>query len=241
MWSDRSDQSAPDKKPSYVFAPDVPTYTEQRYLWGEKHAQHHSFVTRSVTAVQTESRMMFFFSLGRGNITEKTLSSHYLYRYTSAKPFPSALNPPTATLSLRTASVFTFAMSCVCQTGIDSILQSSALPSVDRMCREITPSSVHVMMTVGSRKALSASGMSAFKHIRQGKDDSQCDNWAISNFRRKTHIFTQTSPFSGLLHGHPLISTQTDHQVSICGACSNGSGGRNGEAEHEGGRQRYSG
>ena len=132
-------------------------------------------------------------------------------------------------------------MNCVCATGIDSILQSSALPSVDRMCREITPSRVHVMIAVGSRKALSASEMSAFEHIRQGKDVSQCDNWTISNFRRKTHIFTQASPFSGLLHGHPLISTQTDHQVSICGACSNGPGGRNREAEHEGGRQRYRG
>ena len=132
-------------------------------------------------------------------------------------------------------------MNCVCAAGIDLILQSTALPSVDRMCREITPSRVHVMIAVGSRKALSASEMSAFRHIRQGKDDSQCDNWTISNFRRKTHIFTQASPFSGLLHGHPLISTQTNHQVSICGACSNGSGGRNGEAEHEGRRQRYSG
>jgi len=125
--------------------------------------------------------------------------------------------------------------------GIDLILQSSALPSVDRVCREITPSKVHVMIAVGSRKALSASEISALNHTRRGEDDSQCDNWTISYFRRKTHIFTQASPFSGLLHGHPLISTQTDHQISICGACSNGSCGRNGEAEHEGGRQRYSG
>ena len=79
----------------------------------------------------------------------------YLYRYTSAKPFPSVLNPPTATLSLWTASVFTFVMNCVCATGIDSILQSSALPSVDRVCREITPSRVHVTTVAGSRKALS--------------------------------------------------------------------------------------
>ena len=132
-------------------------------------------------------------------------------------------------------------MDCVCATGIDSILQSSALPSVDKMCREITPSRVHVIIAVGSRKALSAPEMSAFKHITQGKDDSHCDNWTISNSRRKTHIFTQASPFSALLHGHPLISTQTDHQESVCGACSNGSCGRNGEAEHERGRQRYSG
>lgn len=72
-------------------------------------------------------------------------------------------------LSLRTARVFTFAMSCVCATGIDSILQSSATPSVDRLCREITPSRVHVMTAVGSRKALSASEMSALKHSRQGR------------------------------------------------------------------------
>src|SRR6266849_9120880 len=130
-------------------------------------------------------------------------------------------------------------MNCVCATGIDSILQSSATPWVDRLCREITPSRVHVMIVVGPRKALSASEMSALKTTRQGKNDSQCDNWTIGNFRRKAQIFTQASPFSGLLHGHPLISTQTDHQVSVCSSCGNGSGGRNGEAEHEGRRQRY--
>jgi hypothetical protein len=69
--------------------------------------------------------------------------------------------------------------------------------------------------------------MSAFKHIASDKE-------------RTTHSATTgpsaiLKPFSGLLYGHPLISTQTDHQASICGACSNGSRGRNGEAEHEGG------
>jgi hypothetical protein len=47
-------------------------------------------------------------------------------------------------------------MNSVCATGIDSILQSSALPSKDSVCRKIIPSRVHVTTAVGSKKVLTA-------------------------------------------------------------------------------------
>ena len=79
-------------------------------------------------------------------------------RYTSAVPFPSARNPPTTTLSPCTASALAFAMNLACATATDSIVQSSALPLVDKVCREIEPSRVIVMIDEGSRKALSTYG-----------------------------------------------------------------------------------
>jgi len=54
-------------------------------------------------------------------------------------------------------------MDLACATAVDSIVQSSALPLVEGVCREIVPSKVLVMIDVGSRKALSTENVSVFE------------------------------------------------------------------------------
>lgn len=90
-------------------------------------------------------------------------------------------------------------MDLACVTAIDSIVQSSALPLVERECREIEPSKVLVTIDVESRKALSTYDVSALEMQRKVARSGQrtVRQWGHQRFSLRGSCLHAGLPTSG--------------------------------------------